>query len=160
MPTEKPTDDAGNEHGTAQPDDDALVIDADVIDADGLVIDDLGDFLADDPAEPDDAIDDDASAASDTRRLTAEQAMIERARKRYGSLGAVFAGGMLGLDKFLGRKVKPEAPVEWEAAGEPLDIEGKGITVPIDDGASAYSRPARVAAGGSGPRRVTRRRRG
>lgn len=78
--------------------------------------------------------------------------MMETARRRYGAVGAFVAGGMLGLDRILGRKVKEEAPVVWEAAGEPEDID-RGMTIDIDDDTSVVSTPHRAR------QRVIRRRR-
>lgn len=88
-----------------------------------------------------------------------DAALIERARRRYGTAGAIVAGGMLGLEKILQPKVKQEAPVEWEAPGEPHDIDRTGITVPLDDDAVVRSRPGPPAAPGASARKVTRRRR-
>jgi hypothetical protein len=94
---------------------------------------------------------------NDTPRepIDPERAMIERARRRYGSLGAVVAGGMLGIDKILGRKPKEEIPAVWEASGEPGDIDSDGIAIPIDESTSVTSHPRRSAA----RTRAVRRRR-
>jgi len=73
-----------------------------------------------------------------------EAQMIQRARQRYGSVGVFVAGGMLGIDKILGRRVKEEAPVVWEASGEPGDIDSHGIVVPIDDNSEAVSKPTKA----------------
>lgn len=73
-----------------------------------------------------------------------EAQMIQRARQRYGSVGVLVAGGMLGIDKILGRRVKEEAPVVWEASGEPGDIDSHGIVVPLDDNTEAVSKPTRA----------------
>jgi hypothetical protein len=73
----------------------------------------------------------------------ADLQMMETARRRYGAVGAFVAGGMLGLDRILGRKVKEEAPVVWEAAGEPEDID-RGMTIDIDDETSVVSAPNRA----------------
>jgi len=81
-----------------------------------------------------------------------EAQMIHRARERYGSLGVFVASGMLGIDKMLGRRVKEEAPVVWEASGEPGDIDSHGIVVPIDETTEAVSKPVKV-------RRTVRKRR-
>ena len=78
--------------------------------------------------------------------------MIDTARRRYGSVGAIVAGGMLGLDRILGRKVKEEAPVVWEASGEPEDID-RGMTIDIDDDTTVVSTPRRAR-----PRVIRRRR--
>lgn len=93
-------------------------------------------------------------------QYTGDAALVARARKKYGIAGAMLAGGMLGLDRMLTGKVKQEAPVEWEAPGDPIDIDRKGITVPLDDDAVVRSKPGPAAAAGAISRRVTRRRRG
>lgn len=84
--------------------------------------------------------------------LPADLQMMQTAQRRYGAVGAFVAGGMLGLDRILGRKVKEEAPVVWEAAGEPEDID-RGMTIDIDDDTSVVSAPHRAR------QRVIRRRR-
>jgi len=43
----------------------------------------------------------------------ADAAMIERARRKYGAVGAVVASSMLGIDRVLGRKPKDEEPAVW-----------------------------------------------
>ena len=116
------------------------------------------DFLPEDDDE-DLADDGDEHPAEDRRAADHEAALIARARKRGGTVGAIVAGGMLGLEKMLGQKVKEEAPVEWEAPGEPLDIDRNGITVPLEDDAVARSQPRPTGADGSADRSVTRRRR-
>lgn len=83
-------------------------------------------------------------------------AMMQRARARHGVAGAIVAGGMLGLDKVLGRPAKEEIPVVWEASGEPLDIDNTGITLPVEGDREVHSNP--VAAARS-ERRVVKRRR-
>lgn len=92
--------------------------------------------------------------------LNGDAALIARAKKKYGIGGAMLAGGMLGLDRMLTGKVKQDAPVEWEAPGDPLDIDRKGIDVPLEDERVVRSRPGPAAAAGATSRRVTRRRRG
>lgn len=82
--------------------------------------------------------------------------MIDRARKKYGSLGAIVAGGMLGIDKVLGRKPKEEIPAVWEASGEPGDIDNDGIDIDIDPNTSVTSHPRATSAR---VRSVRRRRR-
>ena len=47
-----------------------------------------------------------------------DDAMVRRAAQRYGTVGAMLAGGMLVFDKLLGRKPKEEAAVVIEAASE------------------------------------------
>lgn len=125
---------------------------------DELDVDDLGaDEFDDDLDEFDD---DDLEVASlEEAELTGDAALVARARKKYGIGGAMLAGGMLGLDRMLTGKVKQEAPVEWEAPGEPLDIDRKGIDVPLEDERIVRSRPGPAAAAGAVSRRVTRRRR-
>jgi hypothetical protein len=83
-----------------------------------------------------------------------DAALIRRARERHGSLGAVVAGGMLGLEKVFERPAKEEVPAVWEAAGEPGDIDGDGIHVAVDDDRHVQSRPADAVT-----RRVVKRRR-
>ncbi len=55
--------------------------------------------------------------------------------------GAILSAAMLGLDIALGRKPREEIPVVVDANGDPVDIDGDGITVPIDDAASAVAPP-------------------
>ncbi|MGA0366313.1 MAG: hypothetical protein ACO3N1_04020 [Ilumatobacteraceae bacterium] len=69
--------------------------------------------------------------------------MMATARRRYGAVGAMVAGGMLGLDRLLGRKPKEESPVVWEASGEPEDID-RGMTIDIDEDTSVVSQPHRA----------------
>ncbi len=93
--------------------------------------------------ERDDAGERDDVATPNDPELPADLHMMETARRRYGAVGAFVAGGMLGLDRILGRKVKEEAPVVWEAAGEPEDID-RGMTIDIDDETSVVSAPNRA----------------
>jgi hypothetical protein len=81
--------------------------------------------------------------------------MVERARRRYGSVGAIIASGMLGVDKLLGRRPKEEIPSIWEASGEPGDIDGDGIRIDLDDDTAVESHPNRDAAR---TRRIRKRR--
>lgn len=85
----------------------------------------------------------------DPRPHNGEAAMIERARRKYGSVGAVVASSMLGIDRILGRKPKDEEPAVWEASGEPGDIDTDGITIDVDDETQVVTNP--------GARRRTRR---
>lgn len=87
--------------------------------------------------------------------LSSDAQMVERARRRYGAIGAVVAGGMLGLDKLLGRRPKEEIPSIWEASGEPGDIDDDGIRIDLDDDTAVESHPNRDAAP---TRRIKRRR--
>jgi hypothetical protein len=89
----------------------------------------------------------------DETRLEAQ--MLERARRRYGSVGMVIASGMLGIDKMLGRRPKEEIPSIWEASGEPGDIDGDGIRIDVDDETALESHPNRDAAR---TRRIKKRR--
>jgi hypothetical protein len=134
------------------PADDGRHADPDAVDA----------FDAADEVDADDEFDagDERDDVQDEAELDSDAALIARAKKRYGIGGAMLAGGMLGLDRMLTGKVKPDAPVQWEAAGEPLDIDRKGIDVPLEDERVVRSRPGPAAAAGATSRRVTRRRRG
>ncbi|MFM8507554.1 MAG: hypothetical protein ACKOBR_07690 [Actinomycetota bacterium] len=57
--------------------------------------------------------------------------MVRRAAQRYGTVGAMLAGGMVVFDRLLGRKPKEEPAVVIEAATEPEDIE-KGISLRLE----------------------------
>lgn len=83
-----------------------------------------------------------------------ERAMLERARARHGSIGAIVFSGMLGIDKLLGRKPKDEGAVVWEASGEPEDIDADGILIELDEQTSVVSNPAAHRA----TRRIRKRR--
>ena len=83
-----------------------------------------------------------------------DQDFIKRAQSKYGSIGAIVASGMLGLDRVLGRKPKDEGAVIWEASGEPGDIDRDGISVDIDESTSVVAHPPRGRAG----RHVRKRR--
>lgn len=65
--------------------------------------------------------------------------IVRRAAQRYGTVGAMLAGGMVVFDKLLGRKPKEEAAVVIEASSEPLDIDRDGITVELDNNITVYS---------------------
>lgn len=142
------------------------------IDDDGLELDPAAFLPEDDDFDdapddllPEDEMDsgpDDSLPEDDDAALAASQdaAFVQSARRRYGTLGAVVAGGMLGLDKALGRPVKEEAPVEWETPGDPIDIDRKGITVPLDEDSAVHSQPGPPKAAGAADRSVTKRRRG
>jgi len=110
----------------------------------------------------DDTRDDESTSESDDSRLegvgltySSEAQMIERARRRYGSVGAIIASGMLGVDKLLGRRPKEEIPSIWEASGEPGDIDGDGIRIDLDDDTALESHPNRDA---PRTRRIRKRR--
>lgn len=115
---------------------------------------DTNDHTNDHETFDDETFDDDIDESTAPVRFPSdpEAQMIHRARERYGSLGVFVAGGMLGIDKMLGRRVKEEAPVVWEASGEPGDIDSHGIVVPIDETTEAVSKPVKV-------RRTVRKRR-
>jgi hypothetical protein len=57
--------------------------------------------------------------------------MVRRAAQRYGTVGAMLAGGMVVFDRLLGRKPKEEPAVVIEASTEPEDIE-KGISLTLE----------------------------
>jgi len=70
-----------------------------------------------------------------------DDAMVRRAAQRYGTVGAMLAGGMLVFDKLLGRKTKEEAAVVIETASEPGNIDDNGITLVVDDNMTIVSPP-------------------
>jgi hypothetical protein len=70
-----------------------------------------------------------------------DDAMVRRAAQRYGTVGAMLAGGMLVFDKLLGRKPKEEAAVVIETASEPGNIDDNGITLVVDDNTTIVSPP-------------------
>ena len=82
--------------------------------------------------------------------------MVRRAAQRYGTVGAMLAGGMVVFDKLLGRKPKEEAAVVIEASSDPLDIDRDGITVELDNNITVYSPAPSKRVGGL---RVVRKRR-
>jgi hypothetical protein len=65
--------------------------------------------------------------------------LVRRAAQRYGTVGAMLAGGMVVFDKLLGRKPKQEAAVVIEASSEPIDIDNDGITVELNDHLTVHS---------------------
>jgi hypothetical protein len=83
--------------------------------------------------------------------------MVRRAAQRYGTVGAMLAGSMVAFDRLLGRKPKEEAPVVFEASGEPENIDDDGITLILDDHTTIVSPPPFARQQRS--RRVRRRRR-
>jgi hypothetical protein len=146
---------------STEPADDGRRADPDAVDA----LDAAAEFEPGDDIEALEDVDgrqdlDDLDDLEGEAEMDSDAALIARAKKRYGIGGAMLAGGMLGLDRMLTGKVKPDAPVQWEAAGEPLDIDRKGIDVPLEDERIVRSRPGPAAAAGATSRRVTRRRRG
>ena len=74
--------------------------------------------------------------------------LVRRAAQRYGTVGAMLAGGMVVFDKLLGRKPKQEAAVVIEASSEPIDIDNDGITVELNDHLTVHS-PAPIKRVGS-----------
>ena len=89
-----------------------------------------------------------------------DDAMVRRAAQRYGTVGAMLAGGMLVFDKLLGRKPKEEAAVVIEAASEPGNIDDNGITLVVDANTTVVSPPPHLRRHDalSGPRIVRKRR--
>jgi hypothetical protein len=83
--------------------------------------------------------------------------MVSRAAQRYGVVGAMLAGSMVAFDRLLGRKPKEEAPVVFEASGEPGNIDDDGITLILDDNTTIMSPAPHARRQRS--RRVRRRRR-
>lgn len=61
--------------------------------------------------------------------------MVRRVAQRYGTVGAMLAGGMVAFDRILGRKPKEQPAVVIEAAAEPTDInDGISLTLQQPDG--------------------------
>ena len=88
---------------------------------------------------------------------SSEQAMVRRATQRYGTVGALLAGGMVVFDRLLGRKPREEAAVVIEASGEPGNIDDEGITLILNETTTVISPAPHARAQRS--RRVRRRRR-
>jgi hypothetical protein len=63
--------------------------------------------------------------------VTDDAHMVRRAAQRYGTVGAMLAGGMVVFDRLLGRKPKEEPAVVIEASTEPEDID-KGISLQFE----------------------------
>ena len=89
-----------------------------------------------------------------------DDAVVRRAAQRYGTVGAMLAGGMLVFDKPLGRKPKEEAAVVIEAASEPGNIDDNGITLVVDANTTVVSPPPHLRRhdAQTGPRIVRKRR--
>ncbi len=84
--------------------------------------------------------------------------VVASAKRMYGRGGMFLAAGMLGLDKILQEKKKPESVQVQEAASEPVDVDADGITVPIDESTTVNAPPLEPRAPVTGPRRKPRRR--
>ncbi len=67
--------------------------------------------------------------------------LVETARRRHGTAGAIVAAGMLGIDQVLGRKPKEEAPIVVAAPTDPLDVDRDGISVAIGDEVALVAPP-------------------
>jgi hypothetical protein len=67
--------------------------------------------------------------------------LVETARRRHGTAGAIVAAGMLGIEQVLGRKPKEEAPIIVAAPTDPLDVDRDGISVTIDDEVALVAPP-------------------
>jgi hypothetical protein len=65
--------------------------------------------------------------------------LVRRAAQRYGTVGAMLAGGMVVFDKLLGRKPKQEAAVVIETSSDPIDIDHDGITVELGEHLTVHS---------------------
>ena len=103
------------------------------------------------------ASDDDAPAKPEPIApiLPTDAQIMRRAAQRYGAVGAMLAGGMVAMDRLLGRKPKEEPAVVIEAATEPEDIEqGISLTLEQPDGQALH-----VYAPPPGRRRSRARRR-
>ena len=84
--------------------------------------------------------------------------VVATAKRMYGKGGMFLAAGMLGLDKILQEKKKPESVQVQEAASEPVDVDADGITLPIDDSTTVNAPPLEPRAPVTGLRRKPRRR--
>ena len=82
---------------------------------------------------PDDEHDDTEAATIEPNdsQLPDDAQVVRRAAQRYGTVGAMLAGGMVVFDRLLGRKPKEEPAVVIEAATEPEDID-KGISLRLE----------------------------
>lgn len=84
------------------------------------------------PTEPDDntAVPAPTELAPIEPALADDAHMVRRAAQRYGTVGAMLAGGMVAFDRILGRKPKEQPAIVIEAATEPKDID-KGIALTL-----------------------------
>lgn len=111
---------------------------------------DVGDDAPDAPADVNES-------SHDEPALDDEAHMVRRAAQRYGTVGAMLAGGMVVFDRLLGRKPKEEPAVVIEASTEPEDIDGGiSLTLQQPDGEEVrlFAPPP-----GRRPKAVRRRRR-
>ncbi len=87
------------------------------------------------------ALDESLDAAHDEPLEPTAGDLVETARRRHGTVGAVVAAGMLGIEQVLGRKPKEEAPIVVAAPTDPLDVDRDGIAVVIDDEVALVAPP-------------------
>jgi hypothetical protein len=81
----------------------------------------------------------DGAPAIEEPVLPEDAHMVRRAAQRYGTVGAMLAGGMVAFDRLLGRKPKEEPAVVIEASTEPEDIEkGISLTLQQSDGEEVH----------------------
>ena len=99
--------------------------------------------LLDEPLDTglDAGLDPELDQALDTEFEPAGSDLIDTARRRHGTVGAVVAAGMLGIEQVLGRKPKEEAPIVVAAPTDPLDVDRDGIAVVIDDEVALVAPP-------------------
>lgn len=66
--------------------------------------------------------------------------VIKRTRARYGGGAAGLAAAMLAVRDLL-EKPKDDTVVVVESNSDPVDLDGEGVVVPLDDGAVAQAPP-------------------
>ena len=103
-------------------------------------------------------VDADGAPAIEEPTLPEDAHMVRRAAQRYGTVGAMLAGGMVVFDRLLGRKPKEEPAVVIEASTEPEDIE-KGISLTLQQPDGEEVRVFAPPPGRRRARAVRRRRR-
>ena len=86
---------------------------------------------ADEPAHPEEEPAEQTDVMPTKQTLPEDAQMVRRAAQRYGTVGAMLAGGMVVFDRLLGRKPKEEPAVVIEASTEPEDIK-KGISLTLE----------------------------
>lgn len=101
----------------------------------------------------------DAEAGGAEPALPEDAQIVRRAAQRYGTVGAMLAGGMVVFDRLLGRRPKEEPAVVVEAATEPEDIE-KGISLRLEQPDGEQLHVFAPPPGRRRARAVRRRRRG